>query len=75
MTVAVHRTGTTVTVVVGGDDKTTRSETCRSAQCAVALEAKLVVDQVFAGRSVCDREAILPVSIPSPDERKHAAGR
>jgi len=55
MTVAVHRTGTTVTAVFVGDGKTTRSETCRSAQCAVALEAKLVADPAFAGRWVYDR--------------------
>ena len=74
MTVTVHRSGTTVTAVVVGDGRTARSETCRSAQCAVALEAKLVADPAFAGRWVLDREAILPVSIPSPDERKPAFG-
>ena len=72
MAVVVNRNGTTVTALVVGDEKFTRSETCRNIQCAVMLETKLTTDAAFADRWVRDKEAALPVSIPSKDERKPA---
>ena len=70
MTVVVNCSGTTVTALVVGDDKTFRSETCRNIQSAVALVTKLTTDAGFADRWVRVKEAPLPVSIPHAGERQ-----
>ena len=73
-TVIVKRAGTTITTFVVDDAKINRTATCRNVQSAVALETKLTTDLTFANSWVRDKESMLPMSIPSPGERKPATG-